>query len=194
MADNTNISGDFIGGRYYLTYEGIDGQQHTVVFNEKKARWKHYTGWNYTCLPDSGVLPVVGMAAGVMQHDFSSLTDDGVAIVSEVAFNLSSAMTALMEVRNFRVGLESVGTVTVDFYDENTLMYSVDLVAPTFDLSYVKYSLPLGIYFLQPEVRLSSTSPFTLKMFEADVNYVRKYEADYTRQAQTTTQSAGDGQ
>ena len=188
MVDNTETSGDFIGGRYYLTYAGIDGQQHTVVFNEKKGRWKHYTGWNYTVPPDSGVLPVVGLNSVVMQHDFVSLNDVGTSISSEFGFNIPSAMTALMELRTFRVGLECAGTVTIGFYDENVLMYSVDLVAPTFDLSYKKYSLPLGIYFLQPEVRVSSDSPFTVKMFEADVNYVRKYEADYTRQTQTNTQ------
>ena len=196
IADNTQVSGDFIGGRYYLTYPGVDGQQHTAIFNERKGRWKHYTGWNYTVPPDSGVLPIAGLSGLVMQHDFVSPNDAGTAITSELGFVLSSAMTALMEIRTFRVGLESSGTVTVGFYDEDVLLYSVDLVAPTFDLSYVKYSLPLGLYFLQPEVRLSSTSPFTLKMFEADVNYVRKYEADYTRQQSTldATQAVGGSQ
>lgn len=193
MSDNTQTSGDFIGGRYYLTYPGIDGQQHTVVFNEKKGRWKHYTGWNYTVPPDSGVLPIVGLPGSVMQHDFATLTDVGTPIYSELGFALSTMMTALMEIRHFRIGLQSVGTVTIDFYDDVTLLYSIDLVAPTFDLSYTKYSLPLGLYFLQPEVRISSNSPFTLKLFEADVNYVRKYEADYTRQQSVVTPTAQAG-
>ncbi|MDC1444484.1 hypothetical protein N8192_00440 [bacterium] len=196
IADNTKTSGDFIGGRYYLTYPGIDGQQHTAIFNERKNRWKHFTGWNYTVPPDSGVLPIVGLDGSVMQADFVSLDDDGNSIYSELGFNLQSPMTALMEIRNFRVGLASAGTVTVDFYDDTTLMYSVDLVAPAFDKSYLKYSLPLGIYFLQPEVRMHSDSAFTLKMFEANVNYVRKYEADLTRQQSTldTSQTSGGNQ
>lgn len=191
IVDNTHVSGDFIGGRYYLTYLGIDGQQHTVVFNEKKGRWKHYTGWNYTVPPEEGVLPIVGLPGSVALHDWTSATDDGTSFYSELGFNLPSAMTALMDIRYFRVGLQSAGTVTVSFYDDTTLMYSLALTAPSYDLSYIKYSLPLGTYFLQPEVRFSSTDPFTLKMFEADVNYVRKYEADYTRQSYVNGTAAG---
>lgn len=194
IANYQNVSGDFIGGRYYLTYPGTDGQQHTVVFNERKARWKHYTGWNYTVNPDSGVLPIVGLAGSVALHDWAPPTDDGNTFVSEVGFNLQSAMTALMELRTFRLGLECAGTVTVEFYEDTTLMYSIDLTGLTFEDSYKKYSLPLGVYFLQPEVRIKSSTPFTLKMFEADVNYVRKYEADYTRTAMTTPTTATGSQ
>jgi len=164
------------------------------VFNEKKGRWKHYTGWRYTTPPSSGTLPLVGLPQSVAQHDWDLLTDDGTTFTSELGFNLPSSMTALMDIRYFRVGLESAGTVTVAFWDDQTLMYSIDLVAPSYGLSYVKHSLPLGTYFLQPEVRISSTSKFTLKMFEADIDYVRKYEADYTRNFAQTAGTAGGSQ
>ena len=195
ISDYSLTSGSFIGGRYYLTYYGADTQWHTVVFNEKKQRWKHYTGWQYTVNPTTGTLPIIGLPQSVAQHDWSPVTDDGTAFTSECGFNLPSSMTALVDIRYFRLGLQSAGTVTVSFYDDNNLKYAVDFVAPSFDLSYVKHSLPLGTYFMQPEVRFSSSSPFTLKMFEAYVDYVRKYEADYTRQfAQTPTTTTGGQQ
>lgn len=192
IADYAQTDGNFIGGRYYLTYLGTDGDWHTVVFNEKKQRWKHYTGWQYTVAPTTGSLPMIGLTQSVAQHDWNLLTDDGTVFDSELGFNLPSSMTALMDIRYFRVGLQSAGTVTVSFYDNQTLMYSIDLVAPSYNYSYRKHSLPLGTYFMQPEVRFSSSSPFTLKMFEADIDYVRKYEADYTRNfAQNTPTAQG---
>ena len=113
---------------------------------------------------------------------------------SEVGFNLPTSITALMDIRTFRFSFECAGTATVAFYDGDTLKYSVDLTGYTFDMAYLKHSLPLGVYFLQPEVRISCPDkPFTLKLFEADIHYVRKYEADYTRSFGSVGNSAAAG-
>ncbi len=175
IADNTKVAASYVGSRYYFTYYGADGVWHTVIYNELKQRWKHCTGWLYTVEPESGSLPVVGLGNAVGLNANSATTDVGVAYTSVCGFNLQTPMTALMDIRTFRVGVQSTGTVIVSFYEDGILMYSVNLIAPTFEQSYVKHSLPLGLYFMLPEVVLTSDSVFTLEMFEADVHYARKY-------------------
>lgn len=194
IADLNQISGTFVAGRYYFTYLGTDGIQHTVIFNEQKNRWKHYTGWMYTVVPTSGSQPLVGLPNNVGLYAWGTTTDAGLAFSSLCGFNLQLPTTVLVDIRYFRIAVESAGTVNVAFWDGGgAAKYSVDLVAPTFDHSYTKYSLPLGTYFTQAEVVVSSTAPFTLKMFEADVQPVRKYEADYTRQVLSSGTGAETG-
>ena len=185
IADPALTNGTFVGGRYYLCYYGVDGQWHTVVYNERKQRWKHFTGWHWTTFPEIGTAwPYVGLPDSVGFNDFTQNTDDGATFPSAAGFNLPNSLTVLMDIRHFRMSFECVGTATFEFWDGETLKYSVDFTGYTFDDAYFKHSTPEGIYFLQPEIRVSCPDkPFTLKMFEADVDYVRKYEADYTRSA-----------
>lgn len=182
IADTTHVAATAVGSRYYFTYLGADAIYHTLIYNELKQRWKHYTGWNWTCPPSSGSYPVVGLDDAIGLYTVSATSDCGSAFTSQCAFSLPTTMTSLMDIRTFRVGLQSTGTVNISFWEDGVPLYSIDLDAPTFGDSYVKHSLPPGVYFMQPEVVLTSDSPFTLKLFEADVHYVRKYEADYTRQ------------
>ena len=102
--------------------------------------------------------------------------------------NISVPMTELNEVRGFRLSAQCTGTLTVSFYDTDTLKYSVDISNVAYTDGYVKHSLPNGTYFADPEVRLSSSSPFTLRMFEPTVIPVRKQIGDFTRVQQTGSQ------
>lgn len=192
IASWSQTAASFVGGRYYLSYYGTDAQWHTVVFNERKNRWKHYTGWTYTVSPGLGVFPYVGLPTCVAQaHGAQDIwTDDGVAYTSECGFNISVPMTELNEVRGFRISAQCAGTLTVGFYDTDTLMYSVDLANIAYTDGYIKHSLPNGTYFADPEVRISSASPFTLRMFEPTVIPVRKNLADYTRSTDTNNTGA----
>lgn len=192
ISSSVFCNGTFVGGRYHLTYFGADDEWHTVIFNEQKQRWKHYTGWHYTVPPVTGAYPLVGLPNAVALYAAKNAkTDGGAAFVSSCGFNLPTVMTALMDLRWFRLGIQSEGQVTVGLYDNEVLKYSTTIEAPTFDDSYHKHGVPLGLYFTQPEVVISSSSPFTLKSFEADVNLVRKYEADYSRQSISDRVSAG---
>ena len=179
----------FVGGRYYLSYYGADAQWHTVIYNERKARWKHYTGWTYTLEAYLGVFPLVGLPSCVAQAQGSQSiwTDNGVSYTSECGFTIPMPMTELNEVRGFRISAQCTGTLTVAFYDTDTLKYSVDLVNVAYTDGYIKHGLPNGTYFADPEVRISSASPFTLRMFEPTTIPVRKMSADYTRSAGTSS-------
>lgn len=189
IASFAQMAGSFVGGRYYLTYYGADAQWHTVVFNERKNRWKHYTGWRYTVYPGMLAFPLVGLTTSVAQAQGAQgiFTDDGVSYYSECGFNIPVPMTEWNEIRGFRISAQCSGTLTVGFYDTvvtdgDTLVYSVALTNPAYLDGYRKHSLPNGSYFANPEVRISSTSPFTLRMFEPTVIPVRKTEGDFTRQ------------
>jgi hypothetical protein len=191
IASWAQTAASFVGGRYYLTYYGADGLWHTVTYNERKARWKHYTGWKYTVSPGLGVFPYVGLTSCVAQvHGAQDIwTDDGTAYTSECGFNIQAPMTALNEIRGFRISAQCAGTLTVSFYDTDTLMYSVDLVNVAYTDGWFKHSLPNGMYFADPEVRVSSASPFTLRMFEPTITPIRKVDADYTRRTDTNSAS-----
>jgi hypothetical protein len=191
IASWAQVAGSFVGGRYYLSYYGTDGVWHTVVFNERKNRWKHYTGWKYTVSPGLGVFPYVGLGTCVAQaHGAQDLwTDDGTSYTSECGFNIPMVMTELNEIRQFRISAQCAGTLTISFYDTDTLMYSVDLENVAYTDGYEKHSLPNGTYFADPEVRISSTSPFTLRMFEPFTIPVRKSRDDFTRSADANVAS-----
>lgn len=194
IADYNLMSASFIGGRYYLHYYGTDNQWHMVSYNERKQRWRHFTGWRYTVAATEGALPMVGLPNAVGINDWDENTDDGTPFYSEVGFNIPTAVTALLAIRTFRLSLQCEGIATVAFYDGDDLKYSLTLTGYTYDDAYQKHSLPVGTYFLQPEVRVScSDKPFTLKMFEASVDYVRKYEADYTRSLGGVSNGAAAG-
>lgn len=182
IADWGQLAGTFVGGRYYLSYYGADSQWHTVVFNERKNRWKHYTGWKYTVSPGLGAYPYAGLASCVAQTGVQGVyTDNGESYWSECGFNVQAPMTELNEIREFRLSAECSGELSVSFYDGVELKYAVSINALTYDMSYRRYSLPNGTYFSAPEVRVSSYSPFTLRMFEAGLVPVRQAETDYTR-------------
>jgi hypothetical protein len=179
--------GNYIGGRYYFTYYGSDSIWHTLVYNESKNRWKHFTGWLYTVEPTTGAYPVVGLSSTVGIHDRSCEDDAGTSFSSSCGFNLlyhtggGLAETVLYDIRRFRICVESDGVVTVAFYDEDTLNYSMTLTTPGFDESYIKHSLPQeSCYFTQPEVRISSTRPFALRFLEVDIHPIRKHLMDYS--------------
>jgi hypothetical protein len=193
IADWSQVAASFVGGRYYLSYYGVDGVWHTVVFNERKNRWKHYTGWTWTTSPGLGVFPYVGLPSTVAQALGTQTlwADNGVAYSSECGFNIPCPMTELNEIRGFRISAQCAGTLTVAFYDTDTLMYSVDLEGYTFADGYEKHSLPNGTYFADPEVRISSDSPFTLRMFEPTLIPVRKNVTDYTRGVAATPTAGG---
>lgn len=192
IASWAQMSGTFVGGRYYLSYYGADAVWHTVVYNERKQRWKHYTGWTYTVSPGLGVFPYVGLPTCVAQALGSQTlwTDNGVNYTSECGFSVQVPMTELNEIRGFRISAQCSGTLTVGFYDTDTLIYSVNLLNVAYTDGYEKHSLPNGSYFADPEVRISSSSPFTLRMFEPTVFPVRKAIGDYTRQPNSNVPSA----
>ena len=192
IASWAQVAACFVGGRYYLSYYGTDGVWHTVTYNERKARWKHYTGWTYTVSPGLGVWPYVGLPTCIAQaHGAQDIwTDNGVPYSSECGFTITTPMTELNEIRGFRISAQCAGTLTVGFYDTDTLLYSVDLDGITYTDGWEKHSLPNGIYFADPEVRISSSSPFTLRMFEPTVIPVRKTSADYTRSTNSYVPSA----
>ena len=185
--DMSMTFGTYVGGRYYFTYYGNDLVWHTLVYNETRQRWKHFTGWLYTAEPITGAYPIVGLENSVGLHDQDETDDDGTAFATSCGFNLlfhgagGLAETALYDVRRFRISVQSEGLVTVSFYDGATLKYSVVLDSPTFGDAYTKHSVPAdSSYFTQPEVRVSSTEAFTLQLLEVDIYPVRKHLLDYS--------------
>jgi len=182
--DDSNNSATFVGGRYYFTYYGNDGLWHTVVYNESKQRWKHYTGWQYTAMPTTGAYPLVGLSATVGVQNTDGYTESGVSYTSSCGFTLGLPTTVLHAFRDFRLSATCSGTLTVELWDDQTLIYSVDLNLPVYLNGYFKHSYPLGTYCLQPEIRVSSSSPFTLRWFEVNVDEVRKQVSDYSVSAQ----------
>lgn len=187
IADTTKVAGTFVGGRYYLTYFGADAVWHTLIYNETAGRWKHFTGWLYTAEPVTGTMPIVGLTDTVGIWDWDATTDSATAFTSLCGFNLPGIPTTMLtDFRGYRISVECTGSVQVDLYDNGTLMWSAEpLVAPTFYDGYKKYNVELGEYFVEPEIVISSTTPFTLKAFEAFVEPVRKTGFDYTRPMQT---------
>jgi hypothetical protein len=193
IADMDMVSGNFVGGRYYLTYYGADDEWHTVIYNEVKKRWKHFTGWRYTVDPITGSMPVVGLENYIGIFDWTKVDDVGTGFTSMCGFNLQGIPpTVLVDFRGYRISVESAGNVQVDLYDNGVLKWSAEpLVAPTYYDAFLKHSVELGEYFVQPEVVISSTSSFTLKAFEASIDPVRKTSYDYTRLMPTSTTQEG---
>lgn len=183
IADWDLTAACFVGGRYYFSYYGGDAVWHTAIYNERKNRWKHYTGWKWTTSPGLGVFPYVGLSSSVSQAlgTQTIFTDDGTAYTSECGFNIPMPMTELNEVRGFRMSASCAGPLTVSFYDSETLIYSVTFDDYAFTDGWNKHSLPNGSYFADPEVRISSASNFTLRMFEPTVTPVRKVMGEFTR-------------
>lgn len=192
-SDTTTYSAVYVGSRYYLTYYGDDAVWHTVVYNELKGRWKHTTGWKWVAEPTTGSYPIVGLTSAVGLFGPGNTTDVGGTWTSECGFALDATPTLLKDIRRFRFSCACAGTVTVSFYDDTTLVYSVDVVAPTKLTAWTKYSLPVGSYFMLPEVRFSSTSAFELYMFEVDMYPVRQTDSDYTRFNTNTTAGTTSG-
>jgi hypothetical protein len=132
-------------------------------------------------------MPIVGLTDTVGIWDWDATTDSATAFTSLCGFNLPGIPTTMLtDFRGYRISVECTGSVQVDLYDNGTLMWSAEpLVAPTFYDGYKKYNVELGEYFVEPEIVISSTTPFTLKAFEAFVEPVRKTGFDYTRPMQT---------
>lgn len=192
LASWAQTAASFVGGRYYFSYYGADGLWHTVIFNERKNRWKHYTGWRWTTSPGLGVFPYAGLPSCVAQAlgTQTIFTDNGVSYTSECGFNIPIPMTEWNEVRGFRMSAECGGPITVSFYDSDTLVYSVTFDNYSFMDGADKHSLPNGSYFADPEVRISSDYHFTLRMFEPTVTPVRKISGEYTRQPNSNVTGA----
>jgi len=176
------IKGVCVAGKYYMTYEGNDNQWHTLVLDEQSlvqrmgARFEHYTGWRYVTKPLSGTFPVVGLPNSVGLQGWDYIYDDDQTIFSACGLNLTLAPTMLTDVRQIRLSVECQGTLALELWDADQLKFSTTLTNVRFSDGYQKVNTPIGVYFLQPELRVSSNSPFELRFVEADLYGVR-YEA-----------------
>jgi len=179
IKDWDTIKGAYVSGKYYMTYEGNDDQWHTLVLDEQSlvqrmgARFEHYTGWRYVTRPLAGTFPVVGLPNSVGLQGWDYIYDDDQEIFSACGLNLTLAPTMLTDVRQVRLSVECQGTLTLELWDADQLKFSTTLTNVRFSDGYQKVNTPIGVYFLQPELRVSSSSPFELRFVEADLYGVR---------------------